>query len=62
MPILSWMRSFGKVPLIDHPVSPEEAATIQRTDLATLYNFITSEIESSIGGLKIPTIMLIKEE
>lgn len=46
------MRSFGKVPLIDHPVSPEEAATIQRTDLATLYNFITSEIESSIGGLK----------
>ena len=46
------MRSFGKVPLIDHPVSPEEAATIPRTDLATLYNFITSEIESSIGGLK----------
>ncbi|WP_449398440.1 RagB/SusD family nutrient uptake outer membrane protein [Chryseobacterium wanjuense] len=46
------MRNFGKVPLIDHPVSPEEAATIQRTDLATLYNFITSEIEASVAGLK----------
>jgi hypothetical protein len=46
------MRNFGKVPLVDHPVSPAEAATIKRTDLATLYNFITSEIEVSIGGLK----------
>lgn len=46
------MRNFGKVPLIDHPVSPEEAATIPRTDLATLYNFITSEIEASVAGLK----------
>jgi hypothetical protein len=46
------MRSFGKVPLIDKPVSPEEAAKIPRTDLATLYNFITSEIEASVAGLK----------
>jgi len=46
------MRNFGKVPLIDHPVSPEEAASIPRTDLATLYNFITSEIEASVAGLK----------
>jgi len=46
------MRNFGKVPLVDHPVSPSEAASIQRTDLSTLYNFITSEIEASIGGLK----------
>jgi len=46
------MRNFGKVPLIDHPVSPEEAATIPRTDLVTLYNFITSEIEASVAGLK----------
>jgi hypothetical protein len=46
------MRNFGKVPLIDKPVSPEEAAKIPRTDLATLYNFITSEIEASVAGLK----------
>ena len=46
------MRNFGKVPLVDHPVSPSEAASIQRTDLSTLYSFITSEIEASIGGLK----------
>ena len=46
------MRSFGKVPLIDKPVSPEEAAKIPRTDLVTLYNFITSEIEASVAGLK----------
>lgn len=46
------MRNFGKVPLVDHPVSPEEAASIGRTDLPTLYNFITSEIEASIDGLK----------
>jgi len=46
------MRTFGKVPLIDRPVSPEEALTIQRTDLPTLYNFISSEIEASIAGLK----------
>ena len=46
------MRSFGKVPLIDKPVSPEEASKIPRTDLATLYNFITSEIEASVAGLK----------
>lgn len=46
------MRNFGKVPLVDHPVSPSEAASIPRTDLSTLYSFITSEIEASIGGLK----------
>lgn len=46
------MRSFGKVPLIDKPVSPEEAAKIPRTDLALLYTFITSEIEASVAGLK----------
>lgn len=46
------MRSFGKVPLITKPVSPEEATQIQRTDLATLYDFVTSEIEASVGGLK----------
>lgn len=46
------MRSFGKVPLVDKPVTPEEAAKIPRTDLATLYNFITSEIEASVAGLK----------
>jgi hypothetical protein len=46
------MRNFGRVPLVDHPVSPSEASAIQRTDLATLYNFITSEIEVSISGLK----------
>nr|WP_314499867.1 RagB/SusD family nutrient uptake outer membrane protein [uncultured Chryseobacterium sp.] len=46
------MRSFGKVPLIVKPVSPEEAAKIPRTDLALLYTFITSEIEASVAGLK----------
>ncbi|MFC7348923.1 RagB/SusD family nutrient uptake outer membrane protein [Chryseobacterium zhengzhouense] len=46
------MRNFGKVPLVTKPVSPEEAAQIQRTDLTTLYDFITSEIEASVGGLK----------
>jgi hypothetical protein len=46
------MRNFGKVPLIDKPVTPEEASKIPRTDLPTLYNFITSEIEASIAGLK----------
>lgn len=46
------MRNFGKVPLIEKPVTPEEAAAIPRTDLATLYAFITSEIEASIAGLK----------
>ncbi|WP_027381221.1 RagB/SusD family nutrient uptake outer membrane protein [Chryseobacterium daeguense] len=46
------MRAFGKVPLIDHPVSPEEAATIPRKDLPALYDFITSEIEASVAGLK----------
>lgn len=46
------MRNFGKVPLIDKPVTPEEASKIPRTDLPTLYNFVTSEIEASIAGLK----------
>ncbi|UZT99265.1 RagB/SusD family nutrient uptake outer membrane protein [Chryseobacterium fluminis] len=46
------MRNFGKVPLVDHPVTPEEAVSIPRTDLATLYEFVTSEIEASVAGLK----------
>ncbi len=46
------MRNFGKVPLIERPVTPEEAVAIPRTDLPTLYNFITAEIEASVGGLK----------
>ncbi|KQT20545.1 hypothetical protein ASG31_17410 [Chryseobacterium sp. Leaf404] len=46
------MRAFGKVPLVDRPVTPNEAAAIPRTDLATLYSFVTSEIEASVAGLK----------
>ncbi|WP_029292591.1 RagB/SusD family nutrient uptake outer membrane protein [Chryseobacterium hispalense] len=46
------MRNFGKVPLLDRPVNPEEAALIPRKDLASLYEFITSEIEASLPGLK----------
>ncbi len=46
------MRNFGKVPLVDKPVTPDEAATIKRTDLPVLYDFVTSEIEASIAGLK----------
>lgn len=46
------MRMFGKVPLIDHPMTPTEAAAVPRTNLQTLYDFVTSEIEASVAGLK----------
>lgn len=39
------VRWFGKVPIIDHPVSPEEALEIPRGAVADVYNLIMADLQ-----------------
>lgn len=45
------LRYFGKVPIIDHPVSATEAATINRANIGDIYKFIIADLQSAITNL-----------
>ncbi|WP_374166631.1 RagB/SusD family nutrient uptake outer membrane protein [Arcticibacter sp. MXS-1] len=45
------VRWFGKVPIVDKPVSALEAAKIDRSPVADVYKFITSDLEYAISNL-----------
>jgi starch-binding outer membrane protein, SusD/RagB family len=45
------VRWFGKVPLVDHPVLPEEALTISRSPVEEVYNFIISDLQFAVENL-----------
>ena len=45
------LRYFGKVPIIDHPVSATEAATINRGNIGDIYKFIIADLQSAITNL-----------
>lgn len=45
------VRWFGKVPLVDHTLSPSEAITIQRSPVADVYSLITSDLQFAIANL-----------
>jgi hypothetical protein len=45
------VRYFGKVPLIDHALIPQEVAQIPRTDVAKVYDLIISDLQTAITNL-----------
>jgi starch-binding outer membrane protein, SusD/RagB family len=45
------VRWFGKVPMVDHPVLPEEALEIPRSPVEEVYNFIISDLEFAVESL-----------
>lgn len=45
------VRTFGKVPLIDHPATASEALTIKRSPVADVYALIISDLQFAISNL-----------
>jgi hypothetical protein len=45
------VRWFGKVPVIDHPVTADEAFTIQRSPVADVYKLIISDLQFAATNL-----------
>jgi hypothetical protein len=45
------VRWFGKVPIVDHTLTPSEAVTIPRSPVADVYNFIISDLQFAIANL-----------
>lgn len=48
------LRYFGKVPLIDHVVSAQEAKTIPRSNVADIYTFIIGDLNKAVETLPVP--------
>ena len=47
------VRLWGNVPIVDHVISPSEALTIKQSDPATVYKFITSEMNAIKDSLPV---------
>jgi hypothetical protein len=45
------VKYYGKLPIIDHPVSAAEANTISRSPVADVYTFIISDLQFAIANL-----------
>jgi len=45
------VKYFGKVPLIDHTVTANEANSIQRSSVGEIYNFIIADLQFAIANL-----------
>ena len=47
------VRWFGKVPIIDHPVTDAESRSIQRSPVSDVYNFIISDLQYAGNNLPV---------
>ena len=45
------IRYYGKLPIIDHPVSAAEANSISRSSVTDVYTFITEDLQFSVANL-----------
>lgn len=45
------VKYFGKVPIVDHPLSPNEANTLGRSPVADVYNFMITDLQFAIANL-----------
>jgi hypothetical protein len=48
---LDLVRYFGKVPVIDHALEPQDAAKINRSPVADVYNLIIADLTTAIANL-----------
>ena len=46
--LIKW---FGKVPIVDHTLTPSEATTIPRSSVSDVYDFIISDLQFAIANL-----------
>ena len=46
------VKIFGKVPLVDHLMTPNELLTLDRAPVADIYNFIISDLNFAIANLE----------
>ena len=51
MMYLDLVRYFGKVPLVDHALTPQAVAQIPRTDVSKVYELIISDLQTAITNL-----------
>jgi len=47
------VKYFGKVPVLDHPVSASEAVKIARSPIADVYAFIISDLQYAVANLPV---------
>lgn len=47
------VRWFGKVPLIDHTITAQQATTIPRSSVADVYDFIMTDLQAAIDSLPV---------
>lgn len=47
------VRYYGKLPIIDHPVTPAESLTIKRGPVADVYTLIISDLQFAIANLPV---------
>ena len=45
------VKWFGKVPIVDHTLTPSEATTIPRSSVSDVYDFIISDFQFAIANL-----------
>ncbi|HTI08379.1 MAG TPA: RagB/SusD family nutrient uptake outer membrane protein [Puia sp.] len=45
------VRYYGKVPVIDHPLTVEEANAVKRSEVADVYKFIIADLQYAIANL-----------
>lgn len=45
------VRWFGKVPIVDHTLTPTEAVTIQRSSVTDVYTFLIGDLQFAISNL-----------
>ena len=45
------VRYFGKLPVIDHPVTAEEAVKVERSTVTDVYKFIITDLQFAIANL-----------
>lgn len=51
MMYLDLVRYFGKVPLVDHALEPQDVVKIPRTDVSKVYDLIISDLQTAITNL-----------
>jgi len=48
---LDLVRKFGKVPLLDHAISPQEVAATPRSEVTKVYELILSDLQTAVANL-----------
>ncbi|HET9502515.1 MAG TPA: RagB/SusD family nutrient uptake outer membrane protein [Hymenobacter sp.] len=48
---LDLVRKFGRVPLLDKPLTPQQSLAVKRTDVKDVYGLILSDLQTAVANL-----------